>query len=180
MFDYEAMPRREWPNKDEQCDPDDVSKQASTNFRNSEPCKCYGPDGEAIRFNLLTGQLLNGRIEEYNNKFGASPQSETAARIVDIEGMEFPEAKNREMASVFGWVKALGEVEFWDLWDDIQDQEAGPETDIKVKCPHVGCGFVFAHQVDTVGFILPTVRRRSMRSRGTRSRRKTSGAGGSC
>jgi hypothetical protein len=170
MFDYGELPYREWPDADATPPPEGMGLKAynaRTRFAAGEPCATKMDDGTLIQWSLLTGSLLVGAIKDFALQFGSSIYSETAARVVEIEGLSLDNVKKAEArrAEIFNKVTSYPDPEFWALWNDIQDHECGPETDMMKQCPIPGCNHRFGYQTDTMGFIVPALPMRSMRLR---------------
>jgi len=178
VFDYGELRYRVWPDGDAAAPTGDAlamkPHEARKRFAAGEPCSTQMADGAVIHWNLLTGSLLSGSIRDYAMQFGSSIYSETAARVQEIEGLDLSEIKDpaERRSAIFDRVTEYPDPEFWKLWEDIQDHECGPETDMLKQCPITGCGHRFGYQTDTMGFIVPALPMRSMRLRaGTQTQR---------
>ena len=172
LFDYNDLNIREWPDKDAPEPVDEMALKAymaRRRFAAKEPCSTVMPDKTEIQWNLLTGNLLQGSIKDFALQFGGGTYSEMAARVhsisdLDLDSIDKPEDRR---AAVFKRLNGgYTDTELWGLWDDIQDHECGPDTDVRKQCPSPRCGHKFGYVTDTVGFIIPAPRMRSMRSRG--------------
>lgn len=179
IFDYSELKTREWPDGDAPEPVDDEmalkAYNARRQFAAGAPCSTLMPDETTIRWNLFTGALLTGGIRKYSLQFGGGVYAEMSARIHSIDGLDLDsldKPADRRVA-VFDKVTGYTDTEFWALWDDVQDHECGPETDVKKQCPSPTCGHKFGYQTDTMGFIIPAPRMRSMRSRAGAQRRTT-------
>jgi hypothetical protein len=189
-FDYGDLDIKEWPDQyDDQVEDEWIQKAiaARDQFKAGAPCETVMPDGVIVRWKLLTGSLLVGPIRDFAQQFGGqSLQTEVAARIVGIEGVDTTGMKDEDVrAAHFKWVCALDDDDqdesggFWYLWNDIQDKEVGPETDIEKICPYSDCNLRFGYRTDIMGFIWLPPPKRSGRSRGGIRRKLKSLNGGS-
>ena len=185
-FDYAAMEIREWPDGDDLEPAEDIGDLylpahkawvARKRFAAGEPCSTVMPGGTTVQWNLLTGSLLSEQIQNFALQFGGSTFfTETAARIVSIEGIDLDQYTKPEdkRLAIFDWVTTYPDEDFWVLFNDIQDHECGPEPDVFKRCavPLAACGYEFGYTVDIMGFIVPSLPKRSLRLRaGARNRR---------
>lgn len=172
-FDYGAMDMREWPDDDNVSEDSPLYKawNARRQFTAGEQCSTAMPDGTIIRWDLLTGALLTSRIREFAVQFGDSYYADTAARIVSIDGIELPSDPKTRRSKIFETLTEYDDPDFWHLWNDIQDHEVGPETEVPKVCPYDNCGATFGYAVDILGFIMPPPPKRWKRFQaGARSR----------
>lgn len=188
QFDYGDLEIKEWPGQYDgagaESELDEWERKATEardQFSAGAPCRTTMPDGTVVHWNLLTGSLLLGRVRDFTQQFGGQTlQTETAARIVEIEGVNIQGMDEKEVrAAYFKWVCDLDDDDqaegsnFWHLWNDIQDKEVGPETDIEKRCQYQDCNLRFGYRTDIMGFIWLPPPKRSGRSRGG-TRRKLS------
>jgi hypothetical protein len=177
-LDGTAVSDNEWDRK---------AIEARDQFASGSPCRTEMPDGAVVHWDLLTGKLLMGRIRDFSRQFGGqSLQTEVAARIVVIEGIQTSDLKPEEAREkIFDWVCSLNDDDqddsggFWYLWNDIQDKEVGPETDVSKQCPYPDCNNRFGYRTDIMDFIWLPPPTRSGRSRGGTRRTLKSLNGGS-
>lgn len=179
VFNYGELDTRAWPDSTNEAPADgdgtpipadDVKHKAWTarrQFSAHEPCCTTMPDGRNIYWSLLTGALLSGPIREYTVQLGDTFYAETAARIIRMDDLDLKGLNAaRTRAAIFEALTDYSDPDFWYLWNDIQDHEVGPETDVPKNCPNPGCGVTFGYTVDTMGFIMPPPPKRWKRFRG--------------
>jgi len=179
LFDYAELEYRAWPASAPADDADAAAVAAwaaREQFANGQPCQTIMPDGAAVKWNLLTGDLLTGPLRESAELFGQSPQSDTAARIHSIDGLDMGGKKGRaRLQAIMDWLcdPIRTDDYFWHLWSDIQDQECGPETEIPKVCQFSNCGASFGYGVSITDFIVPSPPSRSKRLRAGQSQGRT-------
>lgn len=180
IFDYGALDLREWPDAHDEApvDSDGVpvpesapeykAWRARRQFANGEPCSTTMPDGgPLIRWRLLDGNILANEVPAYAAQFGETFYADTAARIVSIDGLDLEGKDSKERrVLIFDTLTDYADPDFWELWNDIQDHEVGPETDVPKTCLNPNCGATFGYTVDVMGFIMPPPPKRWKRFRG--------------